>query len=110
MKNAKFVVSEALVGKYINRVLWSDVYPVGKIVAIKGKTKVVVQPVVASENLTKMEFVVGGFSAVCLNQWNQRYEFIEQGETFELPLSNNSMKKRFLDISEGPCKYHDYNF
>ncbi len=110
MKKEKLIITEELVGKYINRVLWSDVYPVGKIVAIKGKTKVVVQPVVASENLTKMEFVVGGFAGHCINQWDQRYEFIEQGDTFELPLSNNSMKKRFLQIADNPYKYYDYNF
>jgi hypothetical protein len=110
MKNAKFVVSEALVGKYINQVLWSDVSPVGKIVGIKGKTKVLIQPVTAGKNLTEMQFVVGGFAGHCTNQREQRYEFSEEGNVFEAPLSNNSLKKRFWSIDEAPCKYHDYNF
>jgi len=49
MKKEKFIVSESLIGKYINQYLWSDVNPVGKIVGVKGKTKVIIQPVVASE-------------------------------------------------------------
>ena len=110
MKKEKLILTEELVGKYINRVLWSDVYPVGKIVAIKGKTKVVIQPVKASENLTKMEFVVGGFAGHCVNQWDQRYEFVEEGATFEVSLSNSSMKRSFLQIADQPRKYYDYNF
>ena len=110
MTNAKFVVSEALVGKYINQVLWSDVSPVGKIVGIKGKTKVLIQPVTAGKNLTEMQFVVGGFAGHCTNQNEQRYEFYEEGEVFETPLSNFRMKAMFWSIDEAPHKYHDYNF
>ena len=32
----KFQVTEELIGKYINQVLWSDINPVGKIVGITG--------------------------------------------------------------------------
>ena len=109
MKKEKFVVTQELIGKYINQYLWSDVNPIGKIVAIKGKTKVVVQPVVASENLTKMEYVVGGFAGHCVNQWDQRYEFTEQGEVFEMTLSNSKLK-RGIGIADQPRRYYDYNF
>lgn len=110
MKKEKFIVTEELIGKYINQYLWSDVNPVGKIVAIKGKTKVIVQPVVASENLTKMEFIPGGFSAHCTNMYQQRYEFSEEGKVFETPLSNFRMKAMHWGIAEGPRKHYDYNF
>ena len=110
MKKEKFIVSEELIGKYINRYLWSDVNPVGKIVGVKGKTKVVIQPVVAGTNKAKMEFIPGGFSAHCTNMYDQSYDFIERGEVFEISLSNFSMKKNFLGISGHPSKHYDYNF
>ena len=106
----KLEVNSELIGKYINRVLWSDVDPVGKIIAIKGKTKVIIQPVDAGENKVKMEFVAGGFSAHCLNQSAQEYDFFEKGETFEVSLSNSSLKERFWRINEHPRKWYDYNF
>jgi hypothetical protein len=106
----KFIVSEALIGKYINQYLWSDARPVGKIVGIKGKTKVLVQPVVASENLTQMEFVVGGFAGHCTNQYEQKYEFSEQGKVFELSLSNSKIRRSHLGIADAPCRFYDYNF
>lgn len=110
MKKEKFIVSESLIGKYINQYLWSDVNPVGKIVGIKGKTKVLVQPVVAGPNKVKMEFIPGGFSAHCTNMYEQRYDFFEEGEVFETVLSNFRMKKAYWSIEEAPNRYYDYNF
>jgi hypothetical protein len=106
----KLELNNELIGKYINRVLWSDVDPVGKIIAIKGKSKVIIQPVKAGENKVKMEFVAGGFSFHCLNQGSQEYDFIEKGEPFIVSLSNSSLNKRFWRINEHPIKYYDYNF
>ena len=110
MKKEKLVVTAELIGKYLNQVLWSDVNPVGKIVGIKGKTKVIVQPVVAGPNKVKMEYVAGGFAGHCVNQNDQQYDFFEQGDTYEMSLSNASMKRRFLSISDRPHKRYDYNF
>jgi len=110
MKKEKFIVSEDLIGKYINQYLWSDVNPVGKIVGVKGKTKVLVQPVVAGPNKVKMEFIPGGFSAHCTNMYEQRYDFFEEGEVFETVLSNFRMKKAYWSIEEAPNRYYDYNF
>ena len=108
--NTKFQVTEELIGKYINCHLWSDVYPIGKIVGIKGKTKVLIQPVEASENKTKMNAVVGGFCAHTTNNYAQRYDFFERGVIFETTLSNTSMKKKFWRISDEPQNFYDYNF
>lgn len=107
---SKLIVNEQLIGKYINRVLWSDVDPVGKIVGIKSKTKVIIQIVKASENKTKMEWVVGGFAGHCINQSAQSYDFTITDETFEASLSNSSLKKRFWSIDDRPRKWYDYNF
>jgi hypothetical protein len=106
----KLEVNNELIGKYINRVLWSDVDPVGKIIGVKGKTKVIIQPVKAGENKVKMEFIAGGFSAHCINQSFQEYDFLEKGEPFIVSLSNSSLNKRFWRINEYPRKWYDYNF
>lgn len=110
MKKEKFIVSEELIGKYLNQYLWSDVNPVGKIVAIKGKTKVVVQPVVAGPNKAKMEFIPGGFSAHCTNMYDQKYDFFEEGAVYELSLSNSKMKRTNIGIADHPQKHYDFNF
>jgi len=110
MKKEKMVVSEEMIGKYINQYLWSDVNPVGKIIAIKGKTKVLIQPVHAGENKAKMEFVPGGFAGHCINMYDQQYDFYEEGEVFETTLSNAKMKCAHWGIADAPHKHYDYNF
>ena len=110
MKKEKFVVTQELIGKYLNQYLWSDINPVGKIVGVKGKTKVLVQPVVAGPNKAKMEFIPGGFSAHCTNMYDQHYDFTEQGEVFEMSLSNFRMKRTHLGIADHPHKHYDFNF
>ena len=97
-----------LVGKYLNRYGWSDIDPIGKIVGTKGKTKVMVQKVVASQNKVKMEFEIGGFSAVCLNQYEQDYDYELTNEIIEVRISKTFLKS--VRIEDNPRKYYDYNF
>ena len=97
-----------LIGKYLNRYGYSDVNPIGKIIAVSGKQTVTVQRVEAGENLRKMEFVPGGFSAVCLNTWNQEYNYTETEETFNVRLSKCYLKT--VRVDDQPYKYYDYNF
>jgi hypothetical protein len=108
----KLVVSTDLIGKYINQYLWSDVNPVGKIIAIKGKTKVLIQRVEAGENkrMKDMTFVQGGFVGTYIDQYKQDYDFQEQGEPYWATLSKTGMKRRFWSIADAPCKFYDYNF
>jgi hypothetical protein len=96
------------VGKYVNRYLYTDVQPVGKIVAVKGKTTLVVKLVRAGENKAKMEFLTGGFSAICLNPWAQYYDFTELDETIEIRYSK-SFNKQYR-IENDPVNFYDYNF
>jgi len=106
----KFEVTPALIGKYVNQVLYTDVNPVGKIIGIKGKTKVIIQPVEAGPNKAKMEYIPGGFVGHCYNQNEQQYDYAEVGEPFEAAISNSSLKGRGWRIGDSPRKYYDYNF
>lgn len=101
---------QGLEGKYINRHLWSDSNPVGKIIATRGKNFVTIQPVEAGKNKVKMEFEVGGFSAHCLNNNQQSYDFFEVGEPYEVRLSKSALANNFWSIEEAPYKHYDYNF
>jgi hypothetical protein len=106
MKNQ--ILTSELIGKYINRYGYSDINPIGKIVGIKSKTIVLVQRIEASENKTKMNFEVGGFSAICTNNWNQEYDFTELSEVIEVRISKSFLKGARID--ETPVKHYDYNF
>lgn len=106
MKNQ--ILTSELIGKYINRYGYSDINPIGKIVGIKSKTIVLVQRIEASENKTKMNFEVGGFSAICTNNWNQEYDFTELNEVIEVRISNAFLRN--ARIEETPVKHYDYNF
>ncbi len=99
-----------LVGKYVNRLLWTDADPVGKIVGVKGKDTVIIQPIVAGKNKNKMEFIAGGFGAHCTNNREQSYDFEEAGEAFEERLTFTKLEKYSWYIHDAPTKHYDYNF
>lgn len=100
--------TQDLIGKYVNQYLYTDILPVGKIIAVKGKTTIVIQKVIAGDNKTKMEFISGGFAGVCINQWQQEYDFHELDETMTLRVGKQFSKQYRID--EKPRNYYDYNF
>ena len=110
MRTQKLDINESLIGKYINMCLFTDARPVGKIVGIKGKTKVLIQPVIAGENKTKMKMIPGGFSAHTVNNRSQEYDYKEVGEVYEQRLSAYMLKRMFWRIHDAPYKFHDYNY
>jgi hypothetical protein len=108
MARNTFTATEDMIGKYINEYLYTDVNPIGKIVGIKSKTILYVQPIEATENKTKMEFIPGGFSLHCTNNSEQKWEFKEVGEVVEMRMTVG--RHDFRRISDSPRKYYDYNF
>lgn len=107
MKN-KIYTDPSMIGKYLNRYGWSDIDPIGKIIGIKSKTQLIVQKVEAGENLTKMNFIPGGFFAHCDNQHAQTYNLTETEEQFTFRISKSSLKN--VRIQDAPVKFYDYNF
>jgi hypothetical protein len=96
------------IGSFVNRYGYSDIDPVGQIVGIKGKTTLIIRRVEAGKNKTKMEFIPGGFSATCVNQYEQEYDFEILDYTFEMRYSKQFLKQYRIDSK--PVKYYDYNF
>ena len=70
--------------------------------------------------ITKMEFVPGGFSAHCMNNYAQKYEYTRNTEngTEEFSLRKNGSWKRAkhpmsspgCEARPGRHQFHDYNF
>ena len=102
-----FTATEDIIGKYINQHLYTDINPIGKIVGIKSKTIILLQPIIATKNKTKMEFITGGFAAHCVNQQSQDWVYEEYGEVREFKIAANDKCNR---ISDTPIHYYDYNF
>ena len=102
--------NKELIGKFVTRVLWTDADIVGEIVGTFGKTGILIKRMKATKNSAKMEFIAGGFSAHCVNNWNQDWEFeySENTDLIKLRLGK-SFKKRFT-ITEKPYNFYDYNF
>jgi len=99
---------ENLVGKYVNEYFYTDIEPVGKIIGMKGKTTILIKKLVAGDNKTKMEFITGGFAGVCVNQWQQEYDFFETEEIITMKVSKQFYKR--YRVNDKPRKYYDYNF
>jgi hypothetical protein len=113
-KRKVLTATSDLIGKYINRVLWSDVDPVAKIIGIQGKNTLVCCKVTASENLTphgEMGFEAGGFVGHYHEQSKQQYHFTtHEYDVFNIRYSESMRKKKFLHINDYPRKFYDYNF
>jgi hypothetical protein len=100
--------NQELIGKYLNHIGYSDVNPIGKVIGTKGKTIAIVKRVIAEEQVTKLQWITGGFSGICTNQCNQEWKYEETEEVFEVRLSKQYLKS--VSIDENPRKFYDYNF
>jgi hypothetical protein len=99
---------ENVIGKFVNRYGWSDIYPVGRIIGIKGKKTLIIRRIIATEQIKKMNFIVGGFSAHCSNNYSQEWIFEEQEEIIEKRIGKQFDKQYRID--ENIRNFYDYNF
>ena len=99
---------EHLVGKFINHKGWSDVNPVGKIIGVRGKTILIIKKVVETKQTEELRFISGGFAGMCVNQYEQKWEFEEVDKIFELRLSKEFTRQHMIE--DAPRKFYDYNF
>jgi hypothetical protein len=104
----KQVKNTELIGKFVSRKGYTDLYIVGQVIGVYGKTGIIIQEMKAVRNTVKMNYVAGGFSAICLNNSDQRWEF----ETLESTIKDRVSKAFFkiFVISDEPRHHYDYNF
>ena len=101
--------------KYANHYGWSDVNPYEVVRVVSDKTIEVREMDAERDESVKMDFVAGGFSAICTNQYDQRW-IIKSDLTapvIRIRLGKNGWKDkhgRKFKLSDAPSKFYDYNF
>lgn len=101
---------------YANRYGYSDVEPYEVVRRVSGKT-VEVRAMTANRDPSyKPEFVVGGFSAVCLNQRDQKWVMFSNPEARVIRIRQRKDGRWYdandnrYNLSHEPIKFYDYNF
>ncbi|HRW21024.1 MAG TPA: hypothetical protein P5509_03545 [Bacteroidales bacterium] len=112
MTDFSFTKNSELIGKYINRHLYTDVNPVGKVIGTRGKTILIIARVTAERDESfKPEIIPGGFAGHCTNNYSQKWKFtVHEDDTFEIRWTPGKLKKGYNRISENPRHFYDYNF
>jgi len=102
--------------KYANHIGWSDVNPFEVVRVISDKTIEVREMDAKRDESVKLEWVPGGFSAVCLNDHEQKW-FITSNPENPVIRIRLSAKKGWQDkhgrrfqLADKPVKFYDYNF
>ena len=101
--------------QYANHYMYSDVEPYEVIRIVSEKTIEIRAMKAERDESVKLEWVPGGFSAICLNDSDQKWH-ITSDET--APIKRIRLGKRGWKDAHGgrygladePVKYHDYNF
>lgn len=101
--------------KYANHIGYSDVDPYEIVRRISEKTIEIREMKTERDDSVKMDFHVGGFSAHCSNQRDQKW-FITSDEAapvIRIRLGKNGWKDkhgRRFKLADEPVKFYDYNF
>lgn len=101
--------------KYANHIGYSDINPYEVVRVVSEKTIEIREMDCERDESVKLDFVVGGFSAICVNQSNQEW-FIKpnpENKVTRIRLGKNGWKdkhgRRFV-LGTEPVKFYDYNF
>lgn len=101
--------------KYANQYGYSDVEPFEVVRVISDKTIEIRAMDAEKDDSVKLEFHVGGFSAHCSNQHQQKW-FITSNPNnpvIRIRLGKKGWKDahgRRYGLADKPCKFYDYNF
>ena len=101
--------------KYANHLGYSDVNPFEVVRVISDKTLEIREMDAQRDESVKLDWVVGGFSGVCLNQRDQNWFITSnaQNRVTRIRLGKNGWKDahgRRFELSAEPVKFYDYNF
>jgi hypothetical protein len=101
---------------YANHYGYSDVNPFEVVRIVSDKTIEVREMNAERDESVKMNFEVGGFSAICTNQNEQKW-FITSDESAPMIRLRLNKKGEWKDkhgrkfaLSDQPIKFYDYNF
>jgi hypothetical protein len=96
---------------------YSDVTPYEVVRAVSAKTMDIRRMNSVRDETFKLEFHVGGFSANCSNQNDQRWFITPDTESSVIRIRYSKANDRWQDaggsrylLSEKPVKFYDYNY
>lgn len=101
--------------KYANQYGWSDVNPFEVVRVVSDKTIEVREMDADRDESVKLDWVVGGFAGVCVNQRDQKW-FIKSNAAnpvIRIRLGKKGWRDangRRFDLADEPIKFYDYNF
>ena len=102
--------------KYANHIAYSDVNPFEVVKVISDKTIEIREMDAVEDRSVKMNFVPGGFSAICTNIREQKWNITSNpsNSVFRIRLSKKNGWKdahgRRFQLGDAPRKFYDYNF
>ena len=99
--------------KYANKFGWSDIEPYEVVRSVSAKCVEIREMEAVRDESVKLEFVPGGFSAICVNDRDQKW-FISsnpENKVFKVRLHKDGYYRdpygnKFL-LSDKPVKYYD---
>ena len=99
--------------KYANHIQWTDIDPY-EVVKIISPKCVEIREMRTKQIVFPKEFHIGGFSAHCQDNFNQKYEYISDKTipTIRIRKGKNGWKAGSMKfrMSDTPRKHYDYNF
>ena len=101
--------------KFANHIGYTDINPFEVIKVISEKTLVIRAMDAVRDPNWKPNFVVGGFSAMCLNQNTQEWNITSnsENEVLRIRLGKKGWKDKYgnrYQLAKEPVKFYDYNF
>jgi hypothetical protein len=101
--------------QYANQFGYSDIEPFEVVRVISEKTIEVREMDAERDASVKLDFHVGGFSAHCSNQHDQRWVITSNptNPVVRIRLGKQGWKSadgRRFKLDDAPCKFYDYNF
>ena len=101
---------------YANHCMYSDVDPYEVVRVISDKTIEIREMDAVEDNSVKLNWEIGGFSAICTNQGNQKWIITSNPNNPVIRIRANKRKGwadkhgRTFGLSDAPSKFYDYNF
>jgi hypothetical protein len=101
--------------KYANRMGYTDIDPYEVVRVVSDKTLEIRGMKSERPESFKPEFVIGGFSAVCINQLDQEWVITPDAEAPVLRIrkGKSGWKDAFggkYRLGDEPVRFYDYNF
>lgn len=101
--------------KYANHYGWTDVNPYEVVKVISDKTIEVREMDAKRDESVTLNFVPGGFSAICTNDRDQKWHIVSNpaNPVIRIRFGKAGWKDahgRKFGLSDAPHKFYDYNF